>query len=71
MTNAGIHVHNPYEKTRYFPYESITSVELKGMFVKEVYINNFEIYSPAGFHNKEKENLANLFIYFRNTFLQK
>lgn len=48
ITNFGIYVHNPFDNVQHFPYQSISSIEAKGMLVKDIYINGFKVESPAG-----------------------
>ena len=66
LTNMGIYVHNPYQKTSYFPYEKIYSIELKGIIVKDIYINGFKVITT--FSNKEKENFVELLWHFSSHF---
>ena len=68
LTNKGIYVHNPFENVHYFPYEEISSIELKGIIVKDIYINGLKVESPAGFGNKEKQNFAALLRHFKGSF---
>ena len=66
LTNQGIYVHNPFEGVHYFPYVEISSIELKGIIVKDIYINGFKIESPTGFGNSEKQNFAALLKHFKD-----
>ena len=66
ITDKGIYVHNSFDNVQYFPYESISSIELKGFLSKDIYINGFKIESPAGFDNSEKQNFAALLQHFMN-----
>lgn len=66
LTNQGIYVHNPFESVHYFPYGEISSIELKGIIVKDIYINGFKIESPTGFGNSEKQNFAALLRHFKD-----
>ena len=66
LTNQGIYVHNPFARVNYFPYGEITSIELKGIIVKDIYINGFKVESPTGFGNTEKQNFASLLRHFKD-----
>lgn len=66
LTNQGIYVHNPFENVHYFPYREISSIELKGIIVKDIYINGFKIESPTGFGNTEKQNFTTLLRHFKD-----
>lgn len=43
LTTKGIYVHNPFSSPKFFNYEEIENVELKGTFGKELYINDYEV----------------------------
>lgn len=66
LTNQGIYVHNPFASVNYFPYGEISSIELKGIIVKDIYINGFKIESPTGFGNTDKQNFAALLRHFKD-----
>ena len=66
LTNQGIYVHNPFENVHYFPYREISSIELKGIIVKDIYINGFKIESPTCFGNTEKQNFTTLLRHFKD-----
>ena len=66
LTNQGIYIHNPFESVHYFPYGEISSIELKGIIVKDIYINGFKVESPTGFGNTEKQNFAALLRHFKD-----
>ena len=66
LTNLGIYVHNTFDNVHYFPYGEISSIELKGIIVKDIYINGFKVESPTGFGNTEKQNFAELLRHFKD-----
>ena len=66
LTNRGIYVHNPFESVHFFPYGEISSIELKGIIVKDIYINGLKVESPTGFDNAEKQKFATLLRHFKN-----
>ena len=60
VTNQGIYIHNPYEKVIYLTYQEIDSIEVQGVFSKDLYINNLKIYKPGGMDNTDIESFGRL-----------
>ena len=66
ITSRGIYLHNSYDKTVFYKFQDINSIELNGLFEKDVYINEIQIFK-GGLDNKEVEGLYNLLNTFCST----
>ena len=66
VTSRGIYLHNPSSKTIFYKFQDINSIELNGLFEKDVYINENQIFK-GGMDNSEVEGLYNLLNTFCST----
>lgn len=61
ITNQGVYIRNPHEEAVYFSWNDEPTVETKGMFVLDLYVNGIKLERPSGFVNDDIKSLASLF----------
>ena len=59
ITTRGVYVHNKMQKSVFFDFSFFIETELRGMFAKDVYINDYEI-DTSTLNNDEREGLSAL-----------
>ena len=59
ITTRGIYVHNKMKKSAFFDFSFFIETELRGVFAKDVYINDYEI-DTSTLRNDEREGLSAL-----------
>lgn len=64
VTTRGIYVHNPMENVNFFDYKMFVIAEIRGTFIKEIYINDYKLDTNCLYSDDKPgfAELINLFV---------
>lgn len=67
VTTRGVYVHNPMENVNFFDYKMFVIAEVRGTFIKDVYINDYKLDTNC-MYSDDKDGFAELINLFVKDF---
>ena len=67
VTTRGVYVHNPMENVNFFDYKMFVIAEIRGTFIKDVYINDYKLDTNC-MYGDDKDGFAELINLFVKDF---